>query len=130
MSDREPLTKQDFKYEMTSFGELVKAQSKAGTIEAIQDHEEKCHNRNMETFVPAKECSQHRSQIYEKIEKQHTNTIHNNRNNPDNGNGSGYVKVKFPDHVKQHKAAYGAGVIALIEFIIAIVYLIMSYWPK
>ena len=118
----EPMTKGDFDSSMKSFGALVKAESKAGTIEAIGEHEEKCHERNKELFVTEKDCAVRRETckkgVYKSIDYRNKN-----KSIQEEEDKSGYVKVKFPEHVKSHKATYGVGLFALIELIAGIIYI-------
>jgi hypothetical protein len=122
------LTKQDLDNSMKQFGELVKAQSKAGTLEAINTHEKECHEKNKELFVTEKVCAERRSECRKGVYKR-MNSISNGKpkqSDPSDAEDEPSIKITFGNHIKQHKATYTVSLIAIAEFLFGVGYFIFT----
>ena len=134
------LTKKELDKSLESFGRIVKSESKAGTMEAIQDHEKNCHDRNKEFFVTEEQCADRRSDckkgVYKKIDTVMVSHLNNTRKNSRKNikknsavEEDPTIKITFSNHLKNNKATYGIGGVAVAEGIVLIIGLILKYWP-
>ena len=131
-----PATKADIQEMMDGYSKVVRAEAKAGTLEAIQEHKKECKNDNDGRYVQKDTCQKRRevctTHVYDKIDKRVCADGHNcppkkDEEEPEDPSINISISAKAFDHLKNNKLAYGLGGTATLETIALIWFTLKDY---
>jgi hypothetical protein len=113
-----PVTKADLADVMSGFAEVVRAEAKAGTLEAINEHKKECKDDNDGRYVQKDSCQKRRedctAHVYDKIDKRVCADGHNcppeKEDEEEDPSINISITTKAFDHFTKNKLTYGVGV--------------------
>ena len=115
-SSSSAITKADFKEVMDGFKDVVRAEAKAGTLEAIQEHKKECKDDNDGRYVQKDSCQKRReickTQVYDKLDKRVCADGHNcppKDEEEEDPTINISISAKAFDHFAKNKLIYGVG---------------------
>ena len=128
-----PVTKMDLADVMSGFSSVVRAEARAGTLEAINEHKKECKNDNDGRYVQKDTCQKRREickgQVYDKIDKctdgKHCPTT--KEDEPEDPTINISITAKAFDHFRNNKLSYGLGGVSLVELIGLIIMILKDY---
>lgn len=127
-----PLVKADLDSALEGFGEVVRANARAGTLEAINEHKKECKNDNDGRYVQKDTCQKRReickTNIDRKIDNKCTDGHHCPGDEMEEDPAINIsITAKAFNHFKKYKLTYGLGSVSLLELIGLVVMLIRDY---
>ena len=129
-----PATKADIQEMMEGYSNVVRAEAKAGTLEAINEHKKECKDDNDGRYVQKDSCQKRRedctSHVYDKIDKRVCADGHNcppKDEEEEDPTINISISAKAFDHLKNNKLAYGLGGTATLEMIALIWFTLKDY---